>query len=153
MLCIGPASFKLHNSGMQPSKLICCLHTLIYVQRRMYSDRTERMPRRTWTKLTTALNNLQPAPVSKAHTRSLWFTRQDMVCHLIDIRTRKSTRRDRAANGCAGYTHKSLNGNNFAIPPRTTNTATAKFTMRLHNELAFSLNNSKLPMPLSKAAA
>lgn len=28
-------------------------------------------------------------------------------------------------------THKSLNGNNLAMPPRTTNTATAKFTMRL----------------------
>jgi hypothetical protein len=28
-------------------------------------------------------------------------------------------------------THKSSNGNNFATPPRTMNTATAKFTMRL----------------------
>ena len=29
------------------------------------------------------------------------------------------------------HTHKSENGNSLAIPPRTTKTATAKFTMRL----------------------
>lgn len=45
-------------------------------------------------------------------------------------------RRDWVVDGGAGYTHKSLKGNNFAIPPRTTNTATAKFTMRLQAQLA-----------------
>ena len=45
-------------------------------------------------------------------------------------------RRDWIVDGGAGYTHKSLKGNNFAIPPRTTNTATAKFTMRLQAQLA-----------------
>jgi hypothetical protein len=38
---------------------------------------------------------------------------------------------DVARSRKGGATHKSLNGNSLAIPPRTTNTATAKFTMRL----------------------
>lgn len=37
---------------------------------------------------------------------------------------------------CGGHTHKSLKGNSFATPPRTTKTATAKFTMRLKDALA-----------------
>lgn len=45
---------------------------------------------------------------------------------------------------CGGHTHKSLNGNNFATPPRTTNTATAKFTMRLCNVLVINQVISKL---------
>jgi hypothetical protein len=39
--------------------------------------------------------------------------------------------RDVARSRKGGATHKSLKGNNLAMPPRTTNTATAKFTMRL----------------------
>ena len=45
-----------------------------------------------------------------------------------------------------GETHKSLNGKSFAMPPRTMNTATAKFTMRLH---IVSLSNTR-PMPRAK---
>ena len=45
---------------------------------------------------------------------------------------------------CGGHTHKSLNGNNFATPPRTTKTATAKFTMRLCNALVINQVISKL---------
>ena len=33
-------------------------------------------------------------------------------------------------------THKSVNGNNFATPPSTINTATAIFTMRLHSNVS-----------------
>lgn len=47
-------------------------------------------------------------------------------------RVQYTMRRLGAAACGAGGTHKSLNGNSFAMPPRTINTATAKFTMRLH---------------------
>jgi hypothetical protein len=54
----------------------------------------------------------------------------------------------RSANGVQiakttnrGQTHKSLKGNNFATPPRTMNTATAKFTMRLHTLISKTLKS------------
>lgn len=67
----------------------------------------------------------------------------DKVRHPKVVRRGEAMRRDWIADGGAGYTHKSLKGNNFAIPPRTTNTATAKFTMRLQAQLAMILDTSK----------
>jgi hypothetical protein len=150
MLCFGLPALSCITAVMQPSKFACCLYAFIDAQARTYHARTERMPREAWTKLATVLDNLQLAPVSMVHTHSLWFARQGMMCRPTIVRTWKPTRRDRARNGCARYTHKSLKGNNLAIPPRTTNTATAKFTMRLQNELASTFNS---PEFLSKAAA
>lgn len=48
-------------------------------------------------------------------------------------------------------THKSLNGSSFATPPRTMNTATAKFTMRLAKcqQIRHSLNGSRESFCLS----
>ena len=67
----------------------------------------------------------------------------NIVRHPKVVRRGEAMRQDRIADGGAGYTHKSLKGNNFAIPPRTTNTATAKFTMRLQAQLALILNTPK----------
>lgn len=145
MFCIALPARACITAVMQRSKLAYCLYTL---------PRCERVPRRVWTKLATVLRIMQPASVLKAHMRSSRLACQGMECRLIVLRTRVPTRRDWGDNGCARQTHKSLNGNNFAIPPRTTKTATAKFTMRLYNcKLAPILNTSECSMPLSEAAA
>jgi hypothetical protein len=58
-------------------------------------------------------------------------------------------------DGCAEQTHKPSKPINFVTPPSTMNTATAKFTMRLHTQISPEPSNPQLcpSQPRSLAAS